>query len=177
VLIAYGSHHIAPADRAEVVHECYRVLRPDGVLVLHDFLVGSQMDEWFSKVVDPYSVTGHQFEHFTHDQICGYLSAAGFSVYEVIDMADPYVVSGATERDAELALGRYLLDMYGLAEIDSVWGRYADRWVIERTKEIFRYLRESCKPHEFAAVFAASVGVWRSTIPRVAVVGVGRKAL
>jgi ubiquinone/menaquinone biosynthesis C-methylase UbiE len=176
VLIAYGSHHIAPKDRAEVVRECYRVLRPGGVLVLHDFLVGSQMDEWFSKVVDPYSMTGHQFEHFTHEQMCGYLSAAGFDAYEVIDMADPYVASGVTQQEAELALGRYLLDMYGLVKIDSIWGDQADRWVIEQAEEIFRYPNGSCKPHEFTVVFDASSDVWRSTIPRMAVVGIGRKA-
>lgn len=52
MLLAYGTHHIDPANRLSTVQEAHRVLRLGGVFVLHDFEVGGPMDEWFSKVVN-----------------------------------------------------------------------------------------------------------------------------
>ncbi|MFE3525743.1 class I SAM-dependent methyltransferase [Streptomyces sp. NPDC059161] len=176
VLVAYGSHHIAPEDRAELVHEAYRVLRPGGVLLLHDFLVGSPMDTWFRDVVHPYSRTGHAFDHFTREEISGYLTKAGFEWAEVSDMADPYVATAATAREAELEVGRYLLDMYGLTEIARLHPADADHHTIERAKAIFRQERADGSLETARVEYDGSAGTWKCTVPRVAVLGVGRKA-
>src|SRR5690606_418049 len=48
VLIAYGSHHIAPSQRPRALSEAYRVLVPGGRVALHDFASdspGSRMCE------------------------------------------------------------------------------------------------------------------------------------
>jgi SAM-dependent methyltransferase len=176
VLVAYGSHHIAPEDRATLARESYRVLRPGGVLVLHDFLVGSPMGEWFDQVVDQYSETGHQFEHFTREEMLGYLATAGFESFEVVDLADPYVATAATPVEAELGLGRYLLDMYGLVEIDRLHDGQAARWAIERARTIFRYPREHGEVGQLSVRYDDDAEAWRCTVPRMAIVGVGRKA-
>lgn len=173
VLVAYGSHHISPVDRAAVVREAHRVLRPGGALVLHDFLVGSPMDRWFSEVVDPYSRTGHRFEHFTREALAGYLADAGFAEHEVVDMADPYVATAATAVAAELGLGRYLLYMYGLARIDRLPGTDARRWALDRARDIFR----GPGPADRLSVrLDERTRMWRCTAPRTALVGIGRKA-
>ncbi|MES4831740.1 class I SAM-dependent methyltransferase, partial [Streptomyces anthocyanicus] len=65
VLLAYGSHHVPSSDRQTVATEARRMLRPGGTFVLHDFLVGSPVDVWFEEVTDVYSATGHKFLHFT----------------------------------------------------------------------------------------------------------------
>ncbi|GGK72913.1 class I SAM-dependent methyltransferase [Mangrovihabitans endophyticus] len=170
VLIAYGAHHIDPEDRVNVVRDAYRVLRPGGTLVLHDFLVGSAMDTWFSEFVDPNSLTGHRFAHFTREEILGYLAKAGFESYEVADMPDPYVAVADTADAAELSLGRYLLDMYGLVSIAHAFGDQADRVVIERARRIFQ---EPMTPG--LRVQPQPDGQWRCTVPRTAVIGIGRK--
>ncbi len=51
VLLAYGTHHIPPEDRYLVAAEAWRILRPGGVFVVHDFLRESPMGVWFSEVV------------------------------------------------------------------------------------------------------------------------------
>jgi ubiquinone/menaquinone biosynthesis C-methylase UbiE len=173
VLVAYGTHHIAVEDRAALVAEAHRVLRPGGVLVLHDFLVGSPMGEWFDQVVDRYSETGHRYDHFTREEMLGYLASAGFESYEVLDLADPYVATAATPADAELGLGRYLLDMYGLVEIDRLYDGQAERWAIERARTIFRYPGED---GQLTVRYDESSAAWQCTVPRMAIVGVGRKA-
>jgi SAM-dependent methyltransferase len=169
VLVAYGSHHIELDDRADVAREAYRVLKPGGVFVLHDFLDGSAMDEWFSEVVDRHSVTGHDYPHFTRPEMQGYLAKAGFESYEVVEMPDPYVATAPTAEEAELALGRYLRDMYGLVRIGQTWGDGADRWVIDRAKDVFT------EDGGFSLVHDDEAGLWRCTVSRTAVVGIGRK--
>jgi SAM-dependent methyltransferase len=113
VLVAYGSQHVARQYRGTLAREAARVLRPRGVLVLHDFLVGSPMEEWFATVVDWYSRTGHCYPHFTREEIEGYLTGAGLE-REAVEIDDPYAATGPTAQEAERRLGRYLLDMYGL---------------------------------------------------------------
>lgn len=177
VLVAYGSHHVDPADRATLVREAHRVLRPGGVLVVHDFLVGTPMETWFGEVVDRYSQTGHRYTHFTAEEMRGYLVSAGFDWHEITDLADPYVATGATPVDAELNLGRYLLDMYGLVEVERLATGEASRWAIEQAKQIFRYPDKPGWMSEFSVRYDEIEATWRCTIPRMAIVGVGRKAL
>lgn len=172
VLVAYGSHHIAPADRFDLVREAHRVLRPGGVLVLHDFLAGSPMDTWFSEVVDKYSQTGHRYQHFTREEIDGYFTAAGFASTRVIDMLDPYTASAATARLAELELGNYLLDMYGLLKAREIFGEHAAEWALDRAKEIFRYATLG-EVGEFSLGYDERQQAWVSMLPRVAIVGIG----
>ncbi|MFE2531975.1 class I SAM-dependent methyltransferase [Streptomyces sp. NPDC059371] len=176
VLVAYGSHHIAAEDRAELVHEAYRVLRPGGVLLLHDFLVGSPMETWFQDVVDPYSRTGHAFDHFTREEMGGYLTKAGFESGEVTEMADPYVATAATAREAELELGRYLLDMYGLAAIERRHAADAARHTVELAKSVFRERRADGSLESFSAAYDPSARSWTCTLPRTAVLAIGRKS-
>ncbi|MFF4541708.1 class I SAM-dependent methyltransferase [Streptomyces aureus] len=176
VLVAYGSHHVAADERAELVHEAYRVLRPGGVLLLHDFLVGSPMDTWFRDVVDPYSRTGHAFEHFTREELRGYLTKAGFDSGEVTEMADPYTATGATAGEAERELGRYLLDMYGLAGIEEGHPADAARHTLELAGTIFRERRPDGTVESRSLAHDPAAGTWTCTVPRTAVLAIGRKS-
>lgn len=177
VLLAYGSHHVPPSDRQTVASEAYRMLRPGGAFVLHDFLVGSPMDVWFEEVTDPLSTTGHKFLHFTRDEIDGYLEKAGFDHREVREVDDPYTVVGATPEEAELALGRYLLHMYGLVKaLDGRTEEQAYRWVAERARSVFRYVETSGSVTGTELRRNDTTGEWHMTVPRRAVVGVGRRA-
>ncbi|CAL9618997.1 class I SAM-dependent methyltransferase [Streptomyces sp. NPDC058947] len=177
VLLAYGSHHVPPSDRQTVASEAYRMLRPGGAFLLHDFLVGSPMDVWFEEVTDVHSTTGHKFLHFTRDEIDGYLEKAGFEHREVLEVDDPYTVTGATPEEAELAVGRYLLHMYGLVKVfDGRTEREAYRWVADRAKSVFRYAETDGSVTGTALRRDDTTGEWHITVPRRAVVGVGRTA-
>ncbi len=176
VLLAYGSHHIPPEDRSAVVEDAYRVLRQGGTFLLHDFQAGSPMDTWFSTIVDPYSQTGHEFEHFTRDEIEGYLSKAGFDAYEVVEIDDPYAATGPSPEIAELNLGEYLVNMYGLCKIPAdLDAEEAFRWAVERAKGIFEYHDADGGTLRSALEFVEGLRSWQMTIPRKALVGVGRR--
>lgn len=177
VLLAYGSHHVPPSDRQTVASEAYRMLRPGGAFVLHDFAVGSPMDVWFEEVTDVYSTTGHKFLHFTRDEIDGYLEKSGFEHREVLEIDDPYTVVGATPEEAELAIGRYLLHMYGLVKVfDGRAEQEAYRWVAERAKSVFRYTGKDGSVTETELRREDATGHWHLTVPRRAIIGVGRRA-
>jgi SAM-dependent methyltransferase len=114
VIIAYGTHHIPPDHRVQACQEAFRVLRHDGRIVLHAFETGSHMARWFSEVVDQYSITGHQYPHFTAGEIRDYLSRAGFTDINIRYIYDPFIIYAGSADEAKHKLAEYLLNMYGL---------------------------------------------------------------
>ncbi|MET9291372.1 methyltransferase domain-containing protein [Streptomyces sp. NPDC003077] len=176
VLLAYGAHHIAPGDRLGVSMEAHRVLRPRGTFVLHDFQVGSPVDRWFAQVVDRHSLTGHQYAHYTPEEIRGHLAKAGYATYEVLEIDDPYTSTGETAEEAELRLGEYLVNMYGLRKAqDALGDQAAFLWAVEQARAIFRYPNDDGTVLESTTAYDQDAAVWRFMIPRRALVGVGRK--
>lgn len=176
VLLAYGTHHIPVPLRQTVVDEAFRVIQLGGVFVLHDFLAGSPVDTWFTKVVDVYAATGHDYAHFDRDLTKSYLDSAGFVDVEVRLMDDPFVVRGRTEDEAELGLGRYLVDMYGLVGLIEESGpEGAYKLAFELACEIFQYERPGGERHEVRGKYDDPTRSWSMTMPREALVVFGRK--
>jgi len=177
VLLAYGSHHIPSDGRGAVAAEAFRVLQRGGAFVLHDFLVGSPAERWFAEAVDAYSSTGHNYPHFERAEILSHLTDAGFSDIRLVDIDDGYVTWGATEGEAELAMGKYLLEMYGLVRLlegSDEEGAYRQAFSLGR--KIFRYDDGNGKTIEAGLRHNEGVGMWAAEMPRRAIVGFGRKA-
>lgn len=114
VLLAYGTHHIPRDQRVLAVREAYRTLAPGGRLVVHDFAVGSSMDEWFSDVVHPYTRTGHDHPHFSVEELQEYFEHTGFTCIKIVSMNDPFEAVGDTAQSARHGLIEFMHDMYGL---------------------------------------------------------------
>ena len=118
VLIAYGSHHLSDIERRMAAAEAKRTLRPGGRLVLHDFEIGGGVDAFFRDVVHPFSATGHDYPHFTRQEMEMLLRDAGFRDVAVIDMEDPFVIPGVTEQGARAGMLAHLFHMYGLVKLN-----------------------------------------------------------
>jgi SAM-dependent methyltransferase len=117
VIIAYGTHHIPRSQRLQVMREVHRVLQPGGALGLHDFEDGSPVARWFHDIVHPYSITGHQYDHFTADEITTYFQEAGFTQCEARYMYDPFILYGDSPQQVKEMLADCLLNMYGLHKL------------------------------------------------------------
>lgn len=176
VLLAYGSHHIPVGLRQTVVNEAYRILRPGGIFVLHDFLQGSPAERWFTDVAHPYSLTGHDFIHFTSQEIKHYLTVAGFASSTVMSLGDSYTLTGDTADDARRNMGQYLVKMYGLIRAERALGEEeAYSWAADRAQQIFRYPDDGVTPMASQLSYDKTKRTWRFTIPRRALVGMGSK--
>lgn len=116
VLFAYGTHHVTSLD--EAFRASLDVLRPDGRIVVHDFLEEGQVGRWFHEVVDRHSRTGHDFPHLGPVQLAVSLYLAGFRGVELYEMEDPFVFSVPEESPstARHVAFTYLLGMYGMTE-------------------------------------------------------------
>jgi SAM-dependent methyltransferase len=113
VLFAYGTHHID--DMGAALAEGWTVVKPGGTVVVHDFLDEGPAGQWFHRVVDRRSKTGHDFPHIGPVQMAAHLLRAGFRDVRLHEIQDPFLFFAAEgERTArELALG-YIMGMYGL---------------------------------------------------------------
>ncbi len=127
VLLAYGTHHIEPRDRLAAIREAFRVVRPGGRVVLHDFDDTSPMAYFFARVVHANSKAGHDYVHFSRESLRHIFGDASATA-DITDIYDPYVVCGATEKDAQIGMCKYIADMYGLTgllssknDISSFW--------------------------------------------------------
>jgi len=175
VLLAYGSHHVPKPERQEVSDEAWRVLRPRGRFVLHDFAEGSPVAVWFQEIVDKQSATGHRCEHFTAEEIQAYLMRSGFRGITVSSTFDPIVVTGRSERAAQAALGRYLVEMYGLEKLVRAHGyEGASMVAFELARQIFRFDDVEHRVRE-CVVEPVGPAEWRCVLPRFALVAVGTK--
>ncbi|MFI6924181.1 class I SAM-dependent methyltransferase [Nonomuraea spiralis] len=127
VLLAYGTHHIDPADRPRAVAEAVRVTRPGGRIVLHDFDDDGPMAGFFARVVHPHAAGGHAYRHFTRSGLAALFADAGLAV-RVLDLYDPLVVRAGGEPEAKERMCRYVGDMYGvgahfaaLEDVEAAW--------------------------------------------------------
>ena len=176
VIIAYGSHHIPRAQRGLACEEAYRVLRDGGRIVLHDFEEDSPMAGWFGDVVDKYSITGHQFPHFTIEEIRTCLQEAGFSDINVTYLYDPFILDAPTLAEVTRLFAGYLLNMYGLVKL---FEQHSDEEalgiVAALSSKYFRYDYPLLGLSESFGVSEVQVnevnGAWRLEAPRVALVG------
>ncbi|MEW5927685.1 MAG: methyltransferase domain-containing protein [Gemmatimonadota bacterium] len=113
VLFAYGTHHIL--DMFDATREAGAVMKPGGVVVVHDFFDEGPAGQWFHHVVDKHSKTGHDIPHIGPVQMAVVLFAAGFQDLELHETQDPFFFAcdGGEVKARDLAL-HYLLGMYGM---------------------------------------------------------------
>lgn len=180
VILAYGTHHIPPDQRLQVCQEAFRVLKLGGRIVLHDFENNSPVARWFHEVVDRYSLTGHNFPHFTSEEIRQYLLSAGFGDVTIRYMYDPFVLSGDSAQQVERQLGEHLLNMYGLVKLmDEQSNQHIWRSVYTLAFKYFQYDYQDMKLHESLGVPHIQVSQresrWSIEMPRVALVGTAMK--
>ncbi|ATZ22053.1 class I SAM-dependent methyltransferase [Streptomyces lavendulae] len=178
-LLAYGTHHIAPADRGRAAAEAVRVVRPGGRVVLHDFDETSPMARFFTEAVHTHSPTGHDYRHFSREELTDIFAGLPVSV-RVVDVYDPLIVRGATAEDARDRMCDYVADMYGIRTYFSGQRTPAQAWdLLSDFFDHSAYLERLSSPPECPVrpVVREVDGGFAAEVPRVAIVALARKAV
>ncbi len=180
VILAYGTHHIPLHQRLQACREAWRVIKPNGRILLHDFASDSPVATWFHTVVDRYARTGHHWPHFSSQEMHHYLLEAGFENISIQQVYDPFILFAAAPGGLEQELGAHLLNMYGLVGLlDEPAHQPAWRIACELAREIFRYnYQEMGLPSSFGAAqiqCTRNGEQWSIEMPRVALVGTASK--
>lgn len=180
VILAYGTHHIPQNDRLVVCQEAFRVLKPRGNVVIHDFELNSPMAQWFNQVVDKYSITGHKCSHFTPNELQLYLQKSGFKNIRILHIYDPFIVTDANKQRAFKKLMNYIFYMYGLEKLTN--GGNKERALEGLHHLIKKYIHynfnsiKEAKPHWKRSIsYYEENGRYVAELPRVALVAVGTK--
>jgi SAM-dependent methyltransferase len=176
VVLAYGTHHIPIHERKTAYAEAWRVLKPGGRIVVHDFEEGGNVARWFREVVHRYSSNGHPYDHFRSADLVADLAAAGFDPVDVRPVYDPFVVRGATADVAVADMCSYVFRMYGLFGLRGTSNGAGWRpRVWDLINRYMTYSAAECPgPTRSVAVEPDGSG-YRVTMPRVAIVGAGVK--
>ncbi len=120
VVMAYGVHHLPIARRLPALQEAYRVLKKGGKLLLHDFENDSNMARFFREVVDRYSITGHNHEHFDRKKTISLFRTTGFRETTATMLHDDFVFRNGSETDCLADCLKYFYLMYGLEKLGSM---------------------------------------------------------
>jgi len=176
-LLAYGTHHIAPADRLRAVTEAVRVVRPGGNIVLHDFAESSPMARFFAEVVHRFSVAGHDYPHFCRDALVDLFDDAGTPA-GILDVYDPLIVAADSPEIVRRLMCDYLADMYGVRKFFDGQPDEATAW--EYICDIFDHAEylASVSPapsHRVRPEIYRSADQYVAEIPRYALVAVAEK--
>ncbi|MFD6939097.1 class I SAM-dependent methyltransferase [Streptomyces goshikiensis] len=178
-LLAYGTHHIGPADRPRAAAEAIRVVRPGGRVVVHDFDESSPMARFFTDVVHTHSATGHDYAHFTRSEFESHFRGLPVSL-EVLDVYDPLIVFGATAEEARDRMCEYIADMYGIRSYFSAQRNSAAVW--DLLTEFFDHsaylaglaVAPECRTRP---VVSEVDGGFAAEVPRLAIAAVAEKAV
>lgn len=174
VLMAYGTHHIEPADRGRAAAEALRVVRPGGRVILHDFEEASPMARFFRESVHTYSAAGHDYRHFSREEMAGLFPSPGARV-RVVDVYDPLVIRGSDARTARRRMCEYVADMYGIPRIlaggtDAAWSSLQESFDHSSYPPGTAGLPEERRP-----VVRELNGHYVAEVPRMAIVAVAEK--
>ena len=114
VLFAYGTHHVR--DLCAAVREGARVLKQGGTIVVHDFIDEGPAGQWFHRVVDRHSKTGHDIPHVGPVHAAVALFEAGLHDVELFEIDDPFLFAATDGTSAIDVAEAYLLGMYGMED-------------------------------------------------------------
>jgi len=174
VILAYGTHHIPFAERKAAYSEAWRVLKPGGCIVVHDFEQGGQVARWFDEVVHRFTPGGHAYRHFTRSQLIRDLDAVGFEDASVEEMYDPFIVPGPNAESASDRLCAYVSQMYGLFGLRRRPGWRPELWRL--MTEYMSYRDDPVAVVPEVTVIPQETSGHLAIMPRVALAGVAVKS-
>jgi ubiquinone/menaquinone biosynthesis C-methylase UbiE len=176
VILAYGTHHIPVNERKAAYAEAWRVLRPGGRIVVHDFEDDGVVSAWFSNVVHKYAPNGHAYDHFSRQELTQDLSTVGFRRVSVEGVSDPFTISAPRRTTAIAGMCSYVFNMYGLFGLaDGATAEQVHNRVWELINDHMRYAAGQGADGPLAVTVRETGSATTVTMPRVALAAVGVK--
>jgi SAM-dependent methyltransferase len=181
VIVAYGTHHLRGADRPRAIGEAFRIAKPGARVVLQDFEIGCPTTRWYEEVLDRYTSTGHRYEYFTRAEFRELLATAGFEDVQVFAAYDPLIHFADDAETARRELLDYVFTLFALEKLLPA-GRDMDGGFWDELEAVVRSTSTFAAdelPPDAGGVAELTVvrdgDRWRAEIPRVCLVGTGRR--
>jgi ubiquinone/menaquinone biosynthesis C-methylase UbiE len=179
-LLAYGTHHIAAEDRPKAIREAVRVLKPGGRLVMHDFDEQSPMARFFTEIVHKYSLSGHDYAHFSREELATLLEPLPVR-FRIVEVYDPWVVEADSQQEARSRVCDYIGDMYGIQSFFAAHSNSDVSWkFVDELFDHTAYFTDLGRPppeHPTRPVVQETGSRWTAEVPRMALVAVAEKVV
>lgn len=120
-IAAYGFHHIPIDRRAAFIQGMISRAKPGGTLVVHDFISGTPTARWYSECIHQYRTVGHDYPHFTPDELYALLFNAGLKEISINIVYDPFIIPVSQGDDFQSIITKFVFYLIRLFSLDKLF--------------------------------------------------------
>ncbi|HCA3579198.1 TPA: class I SAM-dependent methyltransferase [Salmonella enterica subsp. enterica serovar Ball] len=120
-IAAYGFHHVPINRRTAFIQGMISRMKLGGILTVHDFVSGTPTARWYSECIHQYRTVGHDYPHFTPDELYTLLINSGLKEISINIIYDPFIIPVNQDDDYQHIISKFVVYLIRLFSLDKLF--------------------------------------------------------